>query len=196
MLFSIAWVELKTNSTYRLSYLFGDSLFLLFSQVTYRLLQPYCSNSLVCLVVLFPEIIPKTIRNLHHSFFWSAQQKARHACNLHKRSGYMPWVLEKTGLLILIGWMIKNMSEWLLMVVYSRFIQGLLQLFLLCLVKTYLNEHIIYYNFSLLIKESFWNLSRLLHNLTYLSHLDSFLILSTFYVFLKILNNYSFRRLA
>ena len=39
--------------------------------------------------------------------------------------------------------------------------------FLLSLIKIHLNEPIICYNFSFLIEKSFWNLSSLLHNLTY-----------------------------
>ena len=53
--FFIASVELKTNSSYRLS-----SLFSFFFQFTFGLLHPYC-NSLVCFVGLFLEIKPKTI---------------------------------------------------------------------------------------------------------------------------------------
>ena len=68
---------------------------------------------LVCLVVLFLEIIAKTIWNCIISFFDPLVRK-RHACNVHKPYGYMPWVLEKTGSLSLIRWTVKNMSEWLL----------------------------------------------------------------------------------
>ena len=53
------------------------------------------------------------------------------------------------------------------------------------LVKKHLNEHIIYYNFSFLIEKSFWNLSSLLRNLTYLLLLNSFLFLGTFSLFIK-----------
>ena len=67
---------------------------------------------------------------------------------------------------------------------------------LLSLVKKHLNEHIIYYSFSFLIEKIFRNLLSLLHNLTYLSILNSFLFLSTFSVFLKSLNNHFFRWLA
>ena len=52
-------------------------------------------------------------------------------------------------------------------------------------VKKHLNQHIIYHNYSFLIEKSFWNLSNLLHNLTYLLLLNSFLFLGTFSVFLK-----------
>ena len=45
------------------------------------------------------------------------------------------------------------------------------------LVKKHLNEHIIYSNILLLTEKRFWNLSSLLHNLTYLSLLNSFLLL-------------------
>ena len=62
--------------------------------------------------------------------------------------------------------------------------------FLPSLIKKHLNEHIIYNNFSFLIEKSFRNLSSLLHNLTYLSLLNSFLLLSTFSVFLECLNSY------
>ena len=62
--------------------------------------------------------------------------------------------------------------------------------FLPSLIKKHLNEHITYNNFSFLTDQSFWNLSSLLHNLTYLSLLNSFLFLSTFSVFLENLNNY------
>ena len=54
--------------------------------------------------------------------------------------------------------------------------------FLLSLFKKHLNENIMYYN--------------LLHSLTSLSFLHSFLFLSTFSVFQKSLNNHFFRRLA
>ena len=66
------------------------------------------------------------------------------------------------------------------------------------LVKKHLNVHSNYYNVSFLIEKSFWNLSSLLHNLTYLSLLHSFLllVLSTFPIFLNSLNNYFFRWLA
>ena len=58
-----------------------------------------------------------------------------------------------------------------------------------------LNEHIIYYNFSVLFEKSFWNLSSFCQ--IYLSLLNLFLLfLSTFFVFLKSLNNYFFRWLA
>ena len=56
--------------------------------------------------------------------------------------------------------------------------------FLLSLVKRYLNKHIIYYNLPFLIEKTFLNISSLLHNLTYLSLLDSSL------------NKFFFRRLA
>ena len=62
-LFFIVRVELKANPTCRFSCLF--SLFLFFSsQLTFfhGLFIPYC-NSIVCLAVLFLEIIPKTILN-------------------------------------------------------------------------------------------------------------------------------------
>ena len=52
------------------------------------------------------------------------------------------------------------------------------------------------YNLSFLIEKCFWNLSSLLHILIYLSLLNSFLFLSTFYIFLKSLNNYFFRWVA
>ena len=63
------------------------------------------------------------------------------------------------------------------------------------LVKKHLNVRSIYYNVSFLIVKSFWNLSSLLHNLPYLSLLNSFLllVLSTFHVFLKSLCNYFFQ---
>ena len=63
------------------------------------------------------------------------------------------------------------------------------------LVKKHLNVRSIYYNVPFLIVKSFWNLSSLLHNLTYLSLLNSFLllVLSTFHVFLKSLSNYFFQ---
>ena len=58
-----------------------------------------------------------------------------------------------------------------------------------------LNEHIIYYNFSVLFEKSFWNLSSFCQ--IYLSLLNLFwLFLSTFFVFLKSLNNYFFRWFA
>ena len=65
--------------------------------------------------------------------------------------------------------------------------------FLPSLIKRHLNEHIIYRHFSFLIQKSFLNLLSLLHNLTYLPLLDSFLFLSTFSVFLKSLNNNFFQ---
>ena len=58
------------------------------------------------------------------------------------------------------------------------------------LVKKYQNEHIICYTFLFLIEKSFWKMSSLLHYLTYLSLLNSFLLLSTFSVFMKNLNNF------
>ena len=61
------------------------------------------------------------------------------------------------------------------------------------LVKKYQNEHIICYTFLFLIEKSFWKMSSLLHYLTYLSLLNSFLLLSTFSVFMKNLNNFFFR---
>ena len=66
------------------------------------------------------------------------------------------------------------------------------------LVNEHLNVRSIYYIVSCLIEKSFWNLPSLLHNLTYLSLLNSFLllVLSTFPLFLKGLNNYIFRWLA
>ena len=62
--------------------------------------------------------------------------------------------------------------------------------FLTSLVKKHLNEHIICYNFSVFIQKRFY-LSTLLHNLTYLMLLNSFLFLTTFS--LKSLNDYFFR---
>ena len=64
--------------------------------------------------------------------------------------------------------------------------------------KKHLNVRSVYYNVSFLSEKSFWNLSSLLHNLTYLSPLNSFLllVLSTFHVFLKNFNNYFFRWLV
>ena len=50
----------------------------------------------------------------------------------------------------------------------------------------HLNEHIIYYNLSFLIEQSFWKLSSLLHNLVYR------LGLSTFSAFPKSLRDYFF----
>ena len=67
---------------------------------------------------------------------------------------------------------------------------------LLSLVKKHLNEHIIYYSFLFRIEKIFRNLSSLLHNLTYLSILNSFLFLSAFSIFLKSLNNHFFRWLV
>ena len=66
------------------------------------------------------------------------------------------------------------------------------------LIKKYLNVRSIYYNNSFFIEKIFWNLSSLLHSLTYLSLLYLFLllVLSTFPVFLKSFNNYFFRWLA
>ena len=74
--------------------------------------------------------------------------------------------------------------------VNARFTQGLLQLLLTSLVKKHLNEHIIYYNFSVFIEKRFY-LSSLLHNLNYLMLLNSFLFLTTFS--LKSLNDYFFQ---
>ena len=54
--------------------------------------------------------------------------------------------------------------------------------FFLSLIEKHLNEPIIYYSFSFLIEKSFWNLSSLLHNLTYCP-LNLFLSLNTFSVF-------------
>ena len=68
--------------------------------------------------------------------------------------------------------------------------------FLLSFIKNYLNEQIIYYNFSFFIKKCFRNLSSLLHNLTYLSLLNSFSLLNRFSVRLKSLNNYFCRWFA
>ena len=61
------------------------------------------------------------------------------------------------------------------------------------------NVHSIYCNVSFLIEKSVWNLSSSLHNFTHLSLLNSFLlllVLSTFPILLKILNNYFFKWLA
>ena len=63
--------------------------------------------------------------------------------------------------------------------------------FLTSLVKKHLNEHIICYNFSVFIEKTFY-LSSLLHNLTYLMLLNSFLFLTTFS--LKSLNDYFFQK--
>ena len=68
--------------------------------------------------------------------------------------------------------------------------------FLFSLVKNHLNEHKIYCNFLFLIEKSLRNLSSLLHSLTYLSPLNSFLFLCRFAVSLKSLDNYFFRRFA
>ena len=46
------------------------------------------------------------------------------ACNVYKRCGYMPWVLEKTGSFILIEWEVKKSEN----TVNARFTQGLMQL--------------------------------------------------------------------
>ena len=63
------------------------------------------------------------------------------------------------------------------------------------LVKKHLNVHSIYYNISFVIQKRFWKLSSLLHNLSYLSLSDSFLllVLSTFPVFFKSFKNYIFQ---
>ena len=63
------------------------------------------------------------------------------------------------------------------------------------LVKKHLNVHSVYYNVSFLIQKRFWKLSSLLHNLSYLSLSDSFLllVLSTFPVFFKSFKNYIFQ---
>ena len=58
------------------------------------------------------------------------------------------------------------------------------------LVKKYQNEHIICYTFLFLIENNFWKMTSLSHNLSYLSLLNSFLLLSTFSVFMKNLNNF------
>ena len=52
------------------------------------IMESYC-NSLVCLVVLILETLPKT----------------------NKGCGYMPGLLEKTELLILIGWVVENKKQ-------------------------------------------------------------------------------------
>ena len=75
--------------------------------------------------------------------------------------------------------------------VNDRFIQGLLLLLFIFLVKKYLIKHIIYYSFSFLNEKIFWNFSRFFNLLTYLLLLNS-LFLSIFFVFLKSLNNYFF----
>ena len=49
------------------------------------------------------------------------------AWNVHKRCGYMPWALEKTGSFILIEWEVKKKSK---NTVNARSTQGLLQLLL------------------------------------------------------------------
>ena len=93
----------------------------------------------------------------------------------------------------------KKTSGWLLLLIESvnaRFNQVISKSFLFSLVKKYLNEHIIYYNFSFIIEKSFWNLSILLDNFTYLPLLGSLFFLRTFFIFLKSLSNYFFRRLA
>ena len=67
----------------------------------------YC-KLLVCLVVLILEIITKKIA----SWLFSIRLlETRHACNVHKRFGYMPWVIEKTGSFILIEWELKNFKN-------------------------------------------------------------------------------------
>ena len=67
LLFSVAWVEVKANSTCRLSCFFSF-FFHFFSQLILRLLHPYC-NSLACLAVLFLKIISKTIWYCIIAFF-------------------------------------------------------------------------------------------------------------------------------
>ena len=63
------------------------------------------------------------------------------------------------------------------------------------LIKKHLNTHSIYYSILFLNEKSFWNLSSLLHNLTYLSLLKSFLlfflITSLFLQNLSIIINYT-----
>ena len=71
LLFSIAWVELKVNSSFCLCLLF-IFFFFFFFQLTFQLLHPYY-NSFVRLTVLLLEIIPKEIWN----------------CNIVKPSAYL-----------------------------------------------------------------------------------------------------------
>ena len=55
-----------------------------------------------------------------------------------------------------------------------------------------LNEHIIYYNFSFLIEQIFWNLSTLLQNLAYCFWIHFTVVLSTFSILPKSLSDYFF----
>ena len=62
-------------------------------------------NSLVCLVGLILGIISKAIENCIIAFLDPLNRMEKlHAFNIH-------WVLEKTDLLILIGWMVKNQKQ-------------------------------------------------------------------------------------
>ena len=97
---------------------------------------------------------------------------------------------------------VAGLNYWILTALFSFFRNHtpnnqLIRINVTYLVKKHLNVRSIYYNVSFLVK-SFWNLSSLLHNLTYLSPLNSFLllVLSTFPVFLKSLNDCFFRCLA
>ena len=76
---------------------------------------------------------------------------------------------------------------------HHSFFRSLIRKHVMHLVKKHRNEYIIYNNSSFLIEKWFLNLPSLLHNLTYLSLLNSFLPLRTFSVFLRSLNNYFFR---
>ena len=135
----------------------------------------------MCFTVVFLEIIPKTIWNCIIACFNPLIRKhVTHAMYTNAMDTCLEYK-KKTNPLSSVGWMVKDMSEWLML----DLLKNCCNCFLLSLDNKYLNEHTIYYNFSFLIEKSFWNLSSLLHNLTYLSLSDSFLFLSTFSVFLK-----------
>ena len=132
--------------------------------------------------------------------------------------------IEETRFLSLIGWMVNIRSEWLLpcsqcqiywRIVYNCFFYFLFLkkicmsiisaksrwnylLFLIFKLLLYFPWfiHVTFVERNVLVNLSFWNLSSLLHNLTYISAFHSFLFLSAFSVLLESLNNYFFKGLA
>ena len=85
------------------------------------------------------------------------------------------------------NWTNDKKDEWVTVIVYWMLdlLKVCCNCFLLPLVKKHLHENIIYHKSSFLIEKRSWNLSSLLHNLTSLSSLISFLFLWTLFVFRK-----------
>ena len=110
LFFFIVWVKLKANSTCLLSCNFSLFSFLFFLSwpADYCILIPWF-NQLVCLTVLFLEIKP------NHISIGLLENTS--TIIVHKRYGYMPWVLEKTDSLSLNGWWWKI---WVWLLSYSK----------------------------------------------------------------------------